>query len=113
MIAFSNNHHVSYFEVNRHWSPGSEKYAGGDALLTALRHGWDLQSTVYMEQFWHSGTRPVTIYHFELSHGKEVMTMPVISNPHVRRMIREMKPEVRPLAEREAERRKQRQMEDR
>ena len=83
------NYHVTYPDVYRHWSPHCERYAGGDSLVTMLMDGWTFTGdTVYFEEYWHAGTRPVTVFHFELVNGDELISMPVITNPYVRRVIR-------------------------
>ena len=50
---------------------------------------WIAEKTCYEEHHWHAGTRLVTIYHFELHNGDETLHMPVITNPYVRRILRE------------------------
>ncbi len=104
----ASNFHVSYPDVYRHWSPGCEEYAGGDALLTLLRNGWDADDTVYIEDFWHSGARLVVVYHFDLRRGEAVLELPVLSNPFVRRLIRNEKLTVKPMEERHQRRRRER-----
>ena len=107
MESYSNNEHYAYFEKYRHWSPISEKYAGGDALITALQCSWKVHGPVYQEDHWGSGARLVTVYHFELRDSDDQMMMPVISNPHVRRMLRMLKVQILPIEERESIRRRE------
>ncbi len=103
MMTDATNYHVSYPDVNRHWSPKCERIAGGDALVTALMRGWTFATTnVYFEEFWLAGTRPVTVYHFELERGNERMAMPVMSNPYVRRVIRMHSLQIKSLEEKTA-----------
>jgi len=84
-----NNYHVTYLDVYRYWSSHCERYAGGDSLVTMLMNGWNFTSdTIYFEEYWHAGTRPVTVFHFELIKDGDTMLMPVITNPYVRRVIR-------------------------
>ncbi len=79
-----------YTDKYHHWCPQSAKYAGGDHLISALRNGWTFEdNTVYAEQSWKSGSRPVTVYHFVLLHDDETMIMPVISNPFIERFMTE------------------------
>ncbi len=105
MMMDSTNYHVSYPDVNRHWSPKCERIAGGDALVTALMRGWTFSSTtIYFEEFWLAGTRPVTVYHFEMQRGQERMLMPVMSNPYVRRVLRMHRLQVKPMEEKLASR---------
>jgi hypothetical protein len=97
MVQDSLNLHSQYPEFFRHWCDTSEKFAGGDALLTAMQNNWVAGATCYEEQYWHAGTRLVTIYHFDLYNGDETLHMPVITNPYVRRVIREENFKVVPL----------------
>lgn len=94
------NWHTTYPVFSRHWHGGSEKFAGGDALLTALDDNWEVAEVCYQEEFWHAGTRLVTVYHFELVREDERVDMPVITTPYVRRIIQEQKFKVKPIAER-------------
>jgi hypothetical protein len=91
------NLHYAYMDMVRHWHPGSEPYAGGDALFTALENGWDVSTTVRYEEYWHTGMRFVLVYYFELTRGDERMVMPVIRNPYVNRLVREMPAELVPV----------------
>lgn len=105
MVSFdASNSHFQYMDVVRHWSPISEKYAGGDALITLFNAGWHLSETVFFEEFWHAGSRPVTIYHLVMVRGDESMNVPVISNPYVDRMMDVLPVQVRPLKERQSQR---------
>lgn len=83
----STDFHVDYPDIVRHWSPLSEKYAGADCLVTALRNGWRIVGDVYVENYWHAGTRLTSILHIKLGRDNETMLMPVISNPYARRLI--------------------------
>lgn len=83
----STNLHVDYPDLNRHWDPHSEKYAGGDGLLTAMQNGWEIDGPVLAEEYWCAGTRLVMIYHFTLVRGDETMKMPVLSNPYIQRLL--------------------------
>jgi hypothetical protein len=89
MVQDSSNLHAQYPDHLRHWCDTSERFAGGDALLTAMQNHWQADATIYEEQFWQAGTRLVTVYHFDLHNGDETLHMPVVTNPYVRRIIRE------------------------
>lgn len=84
----SSNYHMDYFDVAQHWHPDSEKYAGGDALVTLLSNGWEIQREVGVEDRFFAGLRSVSVYHLTLKRGDEVMRMPVIRNPYINRIIR-------------------------
>lgn len=103
MLQHSANWHSTYPIFQRHWHSGSEQYAGGDALLTAVDDDWEAVETCYLEEHWHAGTRLVTIYHITLRRGNEEITMPVITTPYVRRIIREQGFKVLPIAERKVQ----------
>ena len=96
------NAHVTYPDVVRHWSPVSEKYAGGDQLVTLLNEGWQIKETIFCETIWHAGTRPVEIYHMDVVRGDEAMPVPVIANPYVRRIILTMPFHMRAIDEHDA-----------
>lgn len=100
--------HSHYPDLTRYWSEVSEKFAGADSLLTRLQGGWSMDMDVFVEEFWHAGTRPVLVYHFSLSYGDESCNMPVINTPYIRRMIQLMRVNCRPLAEKTAANRAQR-----
>jgi hypothetical protein len=96
------NFHYAYAHLVRHWHADSEKYAGGDALFTALDNGWEIGDTVLYEEHWNAGATCVVVYHFHLTCGAETMTMPVITNPFVRRMIADMQAKLIPGSEKKA-----------
>jgi hypothetical protein len=77
------NYHVEYMDVNQYWSPRSQQYAGGDALITALANGWEMKDQVVCEEYWFAGMRQTRIYHVELHRDGERMIMPVLHNPYV------------------------------
>ncbi len=91
------NFHVQYLDVNRHWSPRSEQFAGGDNLITAIMRGWEVSETVYKEDLWHAGVRQAALYHFHLTRDEREITMPVVENPYVTRMLYTSPFEVLPL----------------
>lgn len=100
MVAFdARNAHAEYMDVVRHWSPESEAYAGGDALVTFLNQDWRLGETVLVEEYWHAGTRLVLIYHIDLVRENDVLRMPVLTNPYVRRLIESLPVQMRGLNE--------------
>ena len=102
-----------YMRTIRHWHAASEQWAGADCLLTAMDNGWTVDDSVYFQEFWHAGSRLVTIYYFELSRDGETMEMPVITNPYARRLLRLLTTNLRPLEERDVIRRRQRENEAR
>ena len=101
MIQDSSNSHSQYPDFSRHWCDTSERFAGGDALLTAMNRNWEVEPTCYEEHVWHAGTRLVTIYHFTLHNEGETLLMPVVANPYVQRVVREQGYKVLPFEEAE------------
>jgi len=93
------NLHYAYSHLIRHWHAESEKYAGGDALFTALDNGWDMDETVTYEEHWNAGAQCVVVFYFRLKCGGDTMTMPVITNPFVRRMLTDMEAKLIPAKE--------------
>lgn len=103
------DYHVQYIDVMRHWSPKSQKYCGGDSLVTAIYQGWHLNETIYVEDYWHLGQRRVPLYHFELTRDGETRSMCVIDNPYVWRLSQQSAFRVLPLSERPPQAQKTRQ----
>jgi hypothetical protein len=73
----------------RHWSPESETYAPGEVLLRYLRDSWTPDNIVNVETFPCSGCRQVEVYFFLLVRGDKRISMPLIANPVVLRLIHE------------------------
>ena len=90
------NYHAEYMDVVQHWSHDSEKYGGGDALITMMMMGWELGQTLYMEYKHFGGNRRVRIYHCVLTHRNDQLVIPVVHNPYVNRLIRNMQLSVEP-----------------
>ncbi|MFQ3567247.1 MAG: hypothetical protein SNJ59_09620 [Aggregatilineales bacterium] len=107
MNNISGNFHVDYPDIVRHWSPKSEKYAGVDCLITALRRGWKLEGDIYQRDFWHAGTRQVVVFYVPLVRGDERMVMPLISNPYAQRLLYTNKIVPKPYSEFEKKRKDQ------
>src|SRR5262245_9637746 len=103
MVTFdATNSHFEYMDVTCHWSANSQKYAGGDALVTFLYNGWDMVETVFYEEYWHAGGRLVMIYYFDLEQDGETVHVPVLGNPFVHRMVNNLPLQLLPISEREA-----------
>ena len=83
------NYHIEYGQVtHQHWSWNSQKYAGGDNLMTALDAGWKIDKCS-VEKHWHDEARAITVYHFALSRNGVQIKMPVIHNPYIERFVTE------------------------
>lgn len=88
------NFHVTYPDVlTQHWHPNSESYAGVDNLITFLEQGWDIARCVETRH-WYAGQRSICIYRFYLERDAERLEMPVINNPYVMRIIKQLELDV-------------------
>jgi hypothetical protein len=107
MMQYNLDLHVEYPDIYRYWSPLSEQYAGGDCLFAALYCGWTVNPVVYREEHWRSESRSVCVYHFELVQDGQLVTMPVIANPYINRLIRDQALEVQSIEERSLNRQRE------
>ena len=76
--------------IYRHWSPVSETYTGGDALVTALDEGWSVDGVIFRQEFWLAGVRRVCIFHVDLRREEETARMLVMQNPFVTKLVHEI-----------------------
>jgi hypothetical protein len=76
-------------DIYRHWHAQSEHFAGGDCLATLLLTGWTIKNAVFMDTYWLAGTRQVHVFHFEVSRGDASVSIPVLGNPYVDRLIQQ------------------------
>lgn len=90
------NYHAEYMDVWQHWAPDTERFGGGDGLITAMMMGWELDKTIYMEYKHFGGNRRVRVYHCHLSYQGQTLEMPVVHNPYVNRLIRTMQLKIEP-----------------
>lgn len=74
-------------DIHRHWNDVSERYTGGDALVTALDEGWEIRGVVFRQEHWLAGVRRITVYHIELERDAEKRKMLVLQNPFVTKML--------------------------
>lgn len=81
------NFHMQYQDVtSQHWHPKSEKFAGGDNLITAIDNGWNVEKCVIARHYY-AGMRFVKVFELYLARDGQNMTMPVVHNPYVERFI--------------------------
>lgn len=80
--------HFAYMAITRHWHVGSEPYTGADSLITALDQGWDVDGEVTVKDHHFAGNRSIRVYRVALKRGDESVTMHVIHNPYLTRMLR-------------------------
>lgn len=76
-------------DIYRHWHAPSEHFASGDCLATLLLTGWTMKNAVFMDTYWLAGTRQVHVYHFEVMNGETSVSIPVLGNPYVDRLIQQ------------------------
>ncbi len=77
-----------YTRVDRHFDPQTESYTGTDSLITALRRGWQMVGTARREDvLLGRGVRRTSLYHISLRRDDETMTMPIVSNPYLLRVL--------------------------
>lgn len=89
------NFHVQYQDItSQNWSFSSEKFAGGDNLLTAISRGWEIDERVHLKRHWFAGMRSIEIFHFTIQRDDITVDMPVVGNPYVYRFILEHNIEV-------------------
>jgi hypothetical protein len=70
----------------RHWHASSEKYTGGDSLVSLLQAGWAIH-TVACREYTLTGGRTSRIYQCHLKLETASMEMGVIANPFVTRLV--------------------------
>ena len=80
--------HILYQDItSQHWSYSSERFAGGDNLLTAIARGWELDKQVTLRRHWFAGMRCIEIFHFTIRRDDVVADMAVVGNPYVYRYL--------------------------
>ena len=80
--------HTLYQDItSQHWSYSSERFAGGDNLLTAIARGWELDTQVTLRRHWFAGMRCIEIFHFTIRRDNVVADMAVVGNPYVYRYL--------------------------
>ncbi|MBZ0300848.1 MAG: hypothetical protein K8J31_13945 [Anaerolineae bacterium] len=84
---FNDFYATSHINLTRHWCPLSQPYAGVDALLSFLNDGWMIEDDIGCDEHWLGGTRRILVYHFVLTNLDDVVTMPVLRNPVLDRLL--------------------------
>ncbi len=85
---------TEYINEPRHWCPLSEKYTGVDSLLSALLDGWEINRRVLRHETRISSYRSINIYYFELQRKSQIVTMAVVHNPHIVKVIQQYRLQV-------------------
>jgi len=76
------------FDLTRHWCPLSQPYAGVDALLRYLDRGWKIQGNIGFDEHWFGDSRRILVYRFILTKRNSSVTMRVVWNPVLERLLR-------------------------
>jgi len=83
------NNQIETDDNYRHWSPQSQRFAPADILLQYLQDGWNINNRIVAEVFHCPSRQCAELYYFMLLHNSEYITIPVIANPLVLRLVRE------------------------
>ncbi|MEO1664795.1 MAG: hypothetical protein AAFU54_09165 [Chloroflexota bacterium] len=70
-----------------YWSPKSEAFASASHLYSAILRGWQTSSHVIQRTYTFGGGRHTHVYYIELRRDRQYMTMPVIENPALIRLL--------------------------
>ncbi len=87
MILRFREFYPNHIDVSRHWCPRSQSYAGVDALLSYLESGWKIQGDISTDHHQFGEARRVTVYYFILTKMDKRITMPVLHNPVLDRLL--------------------------
>lgn len=85
-----NDLYSSHIDLSRHWCPLSQPYAGVDALLSFLNSGWTIVDDIGCDEHWFGGVRRILVYQFVLANEDRVITMPVLCNPVLDRLLTQL-----------------------
>jgi hypothetical protein len=77
----------NHIDVSRHWCRRSQRYAGVDALLGLLDNGWKIWGDISFDEHWFGESRHITVYHFILTKQDNRVTMHVVHNPVLERLL--------------------------
>jgi hypothetical protein len=87
MITRFREFYPNHIDVSRHWCPLSQRYAGVDALLGRLDNGWKIRGGIGLDEHWFGETRRTLVYHFVLTRQNHSVTMSVLHNPVLARLL--------------------------
>ena len=87
MITRFREFYPNHIDVSRHWCPLSQRYAGVDALLGRLDNGWKIRGGIGLDEHWFGETRRTLVYHFVLTRQNHSVTMSVLHNPVLERLL--------------------------
>lgn len=87
MTTIFNGFYTSHVDLNRHWCPLSESYAGVDILLNYIDSGWEIEGDIGFDEHWFGGARHILIYQFSLIKQNDHLTMLVPCNPVLDRFL--------------------------
>lgn len=87
MITRFREFYPNQIDVSRHWCPRSQPYAGVDALLARLDSGWKIQGDIGFDEHWFRASRRILVYKFRLTKQDNCVTMYVVHNPVLERLL--------------------------
>jgi hypothetical protein len=87
MITRFREFYPNHIDVSRHWCPRSQRYAGVDALLGRLDNGWKIWGDIGFNEQWFGESRRITVYQFILTKQDNRVTMHVLHNPVLERLL--------------------------
>ena len=71
------NDYLDYHSLQQHWSPESERYAGGDDLLVALDQGWQIAGPISCDVVWFRSPCRTRLFKVTLRRGDDILYMTV------------------------------------
>ncbi|HVO41324.1 MAG TPA: hypothetical protein VMT34_01815 [Aggregatilineales bacterium] len=81
----------AFYQGTYHWCQRTQPIAPAHILLQYIAHHWLPASLVTAQSFRLSEHRHVEVYEFVLYNGLDTITVPVLANPIVRRVIHQFK----------------------
>lgn len=77
----------NHVNISCHWCPLSQRYAGVDALLSHLDNGWKIWGDISFDEYCFGASRRTLVYHFVLTRQDNRVTMHVLHNPVLDRLL--------------------------
>lgn len=84
------DYYSSGITLTCHWCPLSQPYAGVDALLSCLDGGWEITGDVYFDEHWFGEARRILVYRFDLIKQNRCVTMHIVWNPMLDRLLMQL-----------------------
>ncbi len=76
-------------DIVHHWCPRSQTFASTSHLVSAINSGWQVNTVVIRKAVTYGArqARQANLYYTELRRDGEYMTMPVVENPALIRLL--------------------------